>query len=668
MSRAFFIIDFHKNCVYFYKILNVMHYMKSNHLFNRLKFTFVCIFLISQSFAQNSITTRGFIIGFKNDVSFEEQKRIINTVPLLKKPNNSLFLKSQNVTIVTIDQNKNATDAEIREIINNIKSFDEVIYVNPLLVSENGHFAGTLGEFFVKLRSTEDFDKLQQVANETNTKILREYEYMPNVYILFADKHSSGNAKEMAKHFNQTGLFKYASANSIFSLSVTAVNDQYFDWQWALVNDGSSVQYNGTPGADMDVNSAWTITTGDSTIKIAVLDSGVDTLHPDLVDNLLPGFDATGGNSKGYPNTNFSEDGHGTCCAGIIAAKGDNGIGTAGVAYNCKIIPVKVFYYINFMGTPTPFSTNQIMADGINWAYQTANADILSNSWGLTDTAITLLGVDTVFGNDVINQAVANGRGGKGLPALFSAGNEPDPFTIWPSMLANTIAVAATTMCDELKTETPTDCSPESWGSNYGTNLDISAPGVRIATSDMVGANGFTSGDMNFTFNGTSAACPNAAGVMALILSVNNDLTGAQARYVLESTCDTVGGYSYSVNNPSGNWSQELGYGRVNAYRAVQASMAFVGIDDKNAIENINFYAYSDGSGTNYVHYFLKSKSGVLIEIYDVLGRKVQTLTNETQSEGEYSVNINSSIKIPGIYFVRLTVDDLLTTVRVIGH
>ena len=89
---------------------------------------------------------------------------------------------------------------------------------------------------------------------------------------------------------------------------------------------------------------------------------------------------------------------------------------------------------------------------------------------------------------------------------------------------------------------------------------------------------------------------------------------------------------------------------------------------EKNASENINFYTYSDESGTNYVHYFLKSKTGVLIEIYDVLGRKVQTLTNETQSEGEYSVNINSSIKIPGIYFVRLTVDDLLTTVRVIGH
>jgi len=534
-------------------------------------------------------------------------------------------------------------------------------------VSENGHFAGTLGEFFVKLRSAKDFDKLQKAANETNTIILREYEYMPNVYILFADKHSSGNAKEMAKHFGQMGLFKYASANSIFSLSVTSVNDSLFDRQWALFNDGSPLQSNGTPDADMDVDSAWTITTGNSTIKIAVLDSGVDTLHPDLVGNLLPGFDATGDTSKGYPNTNFSEDGHGTCCAGIIAAKGDNGIGTAGVAYNCKIIPVKIFYYIDLTGPVMPFSTAKMGADGLNWAYQTANADVVSNSWGLTDAAISSFGIDTAFGNDVINQAVANGRGGKGLPALFSAGNEPDPFTIWPSKLASTIAVAATTMCDELKTTS--DCSPENWwSSSHGTNLDISAPGVRIVTSDMVGTNGFSTDDVYLSFNGTSAACPNAAGVMALILSVNNDLTGNQARSVLESSCDKVGGYSYSVNNPSGSWSLELGYGRVNAYRAVQASIALVGMDEKNAVEKINFYTYSDEAGINYVHYSLKSKSDVMIELYDLLGRNIQKLTNETQSEGEYTVNISSSIKFSGIYFVRLIVDDLLATARVIGY
>ena len=165
--------------------------MKSHHLLNRLKLVFACIFLISQSFAQKNITTRGFIIGFKDNVSLEEQKRIVKTIPLLKKPDNSLFLKSQNLTIATLGRvsgDKNLTDADIHGILDQIESFDEVTFANPLLVSENGHFAGTLGEFFVKLRSAEDFDKLQQVANETNTKILREYEYMPNVYILFADK------------------------------------------------------------------------------------------------------------------------------------------------------------------------------------------------------------------------------------------------------------------------------------------------------------------------------------------------------------------------------------------------------------------------------------------------------------------------------------------------
>ncbi len=664
--------------------------MKLHPVLNRCKVVLIYILFMSQSFAQQNVTTGGFIIGFKNDVTLEKQKRIINTIPQLKKADKSLFMKSQNVTVVTIEQNKNATDVDIREIMNKIELFDEVSYVNPLFVSENGHFAGTLGEFFVKLRSADDFDKLQQLASETKTKIIREYEYMPDVYILFADKHSAGNAKEMAKRFQKTGLFKYASANSIFSLIATRnvetrpclrdasagkhasslhSNDPNFAWQWSLLNDGSPLQYSGTPDADMDVDSAWTITTGDSTIKIAVLDSGVDTLHPDLVDNLLPGFDATGGSSKGYPNTNFPEDGHGTSCAGIIAAKGDNGIGTAGVAYNCKIIPVKIFSYINMSGNIIPYSTAQMGADGINWAYQTAGADILSNSWGLTDSLIAAFNIDTVFGNDVINQAATNGRGGKGLPILFSAGNEPDPFTIWPANLSGTIAVAATTMCDELKTSN--DCSPENWwSSNYGTNLDISAPGVRIATSDMVGANGFSSGDINFVFNGTSAACPNAAGVMALILSVNNGLSGVQARYVLESTCDTVGGYSYNVNNQSGRWSQELGYGRVNAYRAVQAAMAFVGIDKENVSDNINFYTYSDESGKNYIHYVLESRKTVLIEVHDILGRKVQTIADEFQDKGVYNTNISTSVKYPGIYFVKLIVEgrSYTKTIREFPH
>ena len=96
-------------------------------------------------------------------------------------------------------------------------------------------------------------------------------------------------------------------------------------------------------------------------------------------------------------------------------------------------------------------------------------------------------------------------------------------------------------MCDELKTGN--DCSPENWSSNHGIGLDISAPGVRIATTDIMGANGYKSSNYSLVFNGTSSACPNAAGVAGLLLSANHELTESQIRSAISRTCKKVGDY-----------------------------------------------------------------------------------------------------------------------------
>lgn len=131
-------------------------------------------------------------------------------------------------------------------------------------------------------------------------------------------------------------------------------------------------------------------------------------------------------------------------------------------------------------------------------------------------------------------------------------------------------------MCDQRKS--PTSCDGENWwGGNYGTNLDVTAPGVKIQTTDMLGAAGYEPGDYVPDFNGTSSSCPNAAGVVALILSVNPGLTLAQVRKILEGTCDKVGGYTY-VNNtpgqPNGTWSISMGHGRINAHKALLSALS----------------------------------------------------------------------------------------------
>jgi subtilisin family serine protease len=97
--------------------------------------------------------------------------------------------------------------------------------------------------------------------------------------------------------------------------------------------------------------------------------------------------------------------------------------------------------------------------------------------------------------------------------------------------------------------------------------------GVKIYTTDISGAAGYATNDYAPTFNGTSSACPNAAGVMALILSLNPSLSQGQARQIIESSCDKVGGYTYNssvAGQPNGTWSTDLGYGRVNAFSALQ--------------------------------------------------------------------------------------------------
>ena len=629
-----------------------------------MKKIFPLLFVAILCFCQSSIAIEpqpiwigGIVVKFAPNTLKESKREVIEGAFNEEERRRIEITYLHDITIATLDKGKYEINSErFTHIKGDLELSDNVVFVNAFMVDKEGNYAASLGEFYVKLKSPSDLEQLQSLAKSTGTQIIEPYKYMHKVYILYADKYSQGNSSEMADLFSATGLFQYASANSLFSMSATT-NDQFYLRQWAIYNDGSAAQYNGTVDADMDVDSAWTITTGDSTIKVAVLDSGTDTLHPDLMPNLLPGFDATGDTLlKGHPSSNFSEDGHGTCCAGIVAAVADNTIGTAGIAPGCKIIPVRIFYYVDITGPVMPFTTMQYGVDGINYAYQTAGADVISNSWGLPDSLIAQFPfLDTVIGNDVINIAADSGRGGKGLPLIFSAGNEQDSVTIWPSNLPRTIAVAATSMCDELKTAT--DCSPENWYSNHGKGLDISAPGVKIATSDMLGSNGFSGSDYYMSFNGTSAACPNAAGVMALILSVNNNLTGTQAREVLSRSCEKVGGYDYDENKVYGTWSMELGYGRVNAFQAVQDAANFVEIHETLQNHSLDMLVYQGAGGLNYLRYNLAEPADVDIRIYDMLGRLILSKQINRQQSGVNRMLLNPDMSATQVCVVRLTVD-----------
>lgn len=329
--------------------------------------------------------------------------------------------------------------------------------------------------------------------------------------------------------------------------ATNCANDPYFYLQWGLKNTG---QNGGTIGIDLKFCTAKEITQGNSNIIVAVVDHGIDLNHPDL--NLYHKSYDTETNSS--PSQIWGE--HGTACAGIIGAK-NNSIGVAGIAPECKLMSIS-----NKLRISPDYC--QKIANGINYAWKNG-ASIISNSyWAPSETIIS----------DAIEEALTKGRNGLGTVIVFAAGNENSSIVSFPANShPDIITVGAISPCGERKSYAT--CDGESWwGSNYGNNLDVMAPGVLIPTTDIRGYDGYAPGDYITSFNGTSSACPHVAGVAALILSINSNLTQKQVGDIIEGTAQKVGNYNYTVNanRPNGLWNNQMGYGLVDAYAAVSSA------------------------------------------------------------------------------------------------
>lgn len=427
-----------------------------------------------------------------------------------------LSLKDErNILSSTIDKYRNSPD---------------ILSALPMLEASDGKLQGITNEFIVKLANGTTFEQLEDLVKKNNCIIIKENEFVKNQYLISVSKTSVLNSLQIANLFYETRLFEFSAPN-FFREKILHSNDPLFGNQWPLKNTGQS---GGISGADIKIEQAWTITQGRSEIRIAVVDEGVDLTHPDLFRNLETGFDATGNGTQGAP---LSGEFHGTACAGIIAAEKGNGIGIEGVAPNCKILPVHASFGY--------YATDQWLADALEWSWHPSfgNADVISNSWGGggEHDAIT----------NAINSAVNQGRGGLGCVVLFSSGNDYNSTVSYSARLSNVIAVGATSVND----------SRESY-SNYGSALDVVAPGgnKNIYTTDIVGFAGYSTSDYASDFDGTSAACPHAAGVAALILSVNRCLTGTEVKQILELSCDKVGGYCYNPGKANGLWNNQMGY------------------------------------------------------------------------------------------------------------
>jgi thermitase len=340
---------------------------------------------------------------------------------------------------------------------------------------------------------------------------------LDRTYVVHLPRSDTARVRELVRLFRAQPWVEYAEPVHLLRTARTVPNDPRFSEQWPPDNTG---QTGGTPDADLDGPEAWDVETGDASVIVAVLDSGADQDHEDLIGNLVPGFDF--GDDDNDPEDPI---GHGTQAAGLVAARGNNATGVAGLCWTCSIMPLKVF-------ADTGASSDEILADAIRYAADNGASVISMSLQGYPDWSQTLV--------DAVDYAH-----GLGTVSVSAAGNEGTYRASSPAFFPNVVSVGATDH-DDVRFL------------NYGDHAELSAPGLSTLTTDLE--------DTYSLFSGTSAACPHAAGVAGLLVSNDPGLHVNELRYLLRLGAeDGVG--APSEDTPG--WDSFMGFGRVNANDAL---------------------------------------------------------------------------------------------------
>ena len=434
------------------------------------------------------------------------------------------------------------------------------------------------------------------IASEHGLQLLKPVNGIPNTFVFHLTPQATENPVKIANRLMGRKEVLTAEPNIVVRQEQHyRPKDSLYPQQWYLNNAGANQV---AASSHISVEKAWDITRGVRSVVVAVTDDGFDLNHPDFqgAGKIVAPKDFK--DQDFLPLPGEEDENHGTACAGVAVAE-ETGSGIVGVAPGCALMPLRT----------TGFLDDESIEQLFEWAIQNG-ASVISCSWGPAAVYFPL----SLRQRAALTRAATIGRDRKGCVIVFAAGNANRPIsgTIneqgWPNNLLKGPTQwlgGFTVHPDVITVSACTSLSKKSAYSNWG-NVTISAPsnnappgmwfeqtgyistapevrtalpGLGVLTADRLGAAGYSSNNFTNDFGGTSSACPVVAGVAALVLSANPDLTAQEVRRILQQTADKIVDPdpdpqlafrlgTYDVNG----YSQWFGYGKVNAFKAVQAA------------------------------------------------------------------------------------------------
>jgi len=489
--------------------------------------------------------------------------------------------------------------AQRDQVMQQVRAADEVDFASHIyqLETDSASRVYLMEQLTIQFAPQVTAEAIAQLTTPFGLEQVKSVEGLPNTFVFRTTAAATENPLKISNRLMQYPQVLMAEPNvAVRAQPLYRPKDPIYPKQWHLHHSGGTGL---APNSHVFAEQAWDITRGVRSVVVAIMDDSVDLAHPDFqgVGKIVAPRDFNDNDFVPLPQS--ADDNHGTSCAGVAVAE-ENGVGAVGVAPGCALMPLRTSGYLD----------DEAIEQLFGWA-MTKGAAVISCSWGAAAVNFPL----SLRQRNALTRAATEGRNGKGCVIVFAAGNANRPVngTLNERGWIDNVIQGSTRWLngfaihpDVIAVSASTSLNRKAAYSNWGAEISVCAPsnnappgmglaqvgyvytppevrtgleGLGVVTTDRVGSPGYSSTDFANDFGGTSSACPLVAGVAALVLSANPELTAVQVRQVLQQTADKIvdlnpdpqfGFRKGSYEN--GGRSDWFGYGKVNAFKAVQAA------------------------------------------------------------------------------------------------